>query len=300
MTEETTAGQARVSDRRTAVANGCDTAGLLMAEVPESRRPASELPGNPGVSVARFSRLVDAAFFWLARIATLPVLFGAVSYLLTADDRRRQLEYSAWQVINTASGKSGSGGRYEALRQLEKAGLRLSGANLTAWVDSGVQLRMARLSNARLDSATLVSGSLWGANLTGAFLRGAKLVGMDLRHAGLEYATLDGVALFSVRLDTADLWQASLRGGFLDPRTTVEQADLALADLRNVTFLGSSLNRVYRMTGANVCGAQPSHMFQAAIDSLGAVCIEDDGEWRAYRDSRASRGLGPRRPRSLL
>ena len=46
---------------------------------------------------------------------------GAVIFYFTeSGDRRKQKHYHAWQVINTAQGKNGSGGRIEALQELNE------------------------------------------------------------------------------------------------------------------------------------------------------------------------------------
>src|SRR5215469_2167276 len=54
----------------------------------------------------------------LEYLGILSVLFGVISYWSEAGDRQKQKHYQAWQVINTAQGKGGSGGRIEALQEL--------------------------------------------------------------------------------------------------------------------------------------------------------------------------------------
>src|SRR5580704_15293488 len=54
----------------------------------------------------------------LEYLSVLSVLIGVIFYFSEAGDRRKQKHYQAWQVINTAQGKGGSGGRIEALQEL--------------------------------------------------------------------------------------------------------------------------------------------------------------------------------------
>ena len=47
----------------------------------------------------------------LEYFGTLSLLVAAVSYFGESKDRMKQKHYQAWQVINSAQGKGGSGGR---------------------------------------------------------------------------------------------------------------------------------------------------------------------------------------------
>ena len=51
----------------------------------------------------------------LEYFGTLSVLLAVVSYFSESKDRIKQKHYQAWQVINSAQGKGGSGGRIDAL-----------------------------------------------------------------------------------------------------------------------------------------------------------------------------------------
>src|ERR1700745_2470819 len=51
----------------------------------------------------------------LEYFGTLSLLVAAVSYFGESQDRVKQKHYQAWQVINSAQGKGGSGGRIDAL-----------------------------------------------------------------------------------------------------------------------------------------------------------------------------------------
>lgn len=113
--------------------------------------------------------------------------------------------YQAWQVINSAQGKGGSGGRIEALADLLRNGVSLAGINLDgAWLEK-VRLPGAILTRASLQRTTLVGAVLSGAHLEGADLCGADLAAADLTNAYLRGVNFAEARLSAARLDGADL-----------------------------------------------------------------------------------------------
>jgi hypothetical protein len=146
----------------------------------------------------------------------LVVLWGARQLWLGRGERkaaeaasaalaRKAANYQAWQVVNTAQGKGGSGGRVDALQDLVHNGVSLAGVRLDdAWLD-GIRLAGASLLRASLRHARLQGASLIGANLQGADLTGADLTGADLRGAVLKGAQIGGATLATAKLEGADL-----------------------------------------------------------------------------------------------
>src|SRR6266699_3248514 len=63
-------------------------------------------------------------------------------------DRQKQKHYQAWQVINTAQGKGGSGGRIEALHELNEDRVPLVGVNVSSSFLQGLKLKDASLVRA--------------------------------------------------------------------------------------------------------------------------------------------------------
>src|SRR5262249_55792413 len=53
----------------------------------------------------------------LEYLGSFGVLVAVVFYFSESGDRLKQKHYQAWQVINTAQGKGGSGGRIDALQE---------------------------------------------------------------------------------------------------------------------------------------------------------------------------------------
>lgn len=127
---------------------------------------------------------------------------------VAAVETRKATNYQAWQVVNSAQGKGGSGGRIDALQDLNRnavslAGVRLDGAWLTGVVLPEAQLRHASLreanlsgadlNGANLENADLSDVNLTGANLKGAFLKGALVTGANLATVDLRGADLEGL-----------------------------------------------------------------------------------------------------------
>src|SRR5258708_10481534 len=65
----------------------------------------------------------------LESLGTLSVLIAVIFYFSESGDRKKQKHYQAWQVINTAQGKGGSGGRIEALEELNRGRVPLGRIN---------------------------------------------------------------------------------------------------------------------------------------------------------------------------
>ena len=123
---------------------------------------------------------------------------------------RKAANYQAWQVINGAHGRGGSGGRIDALQDLVANDVSLAGVRLDgAWLER-VALKGARLPQASLRQAKLHGAELAGANLERSDLREAQLEAASLRGAFLREADVAGATLGAADLSEADL--RDLRG----------------------------------------------------------------------------------------
>jgi hypothetical protein len=183
------------------------------------------------------SWLADWAAFFLAKwpvvelleyLGSFSILFAAIVYFIGAPDRLKQKHYQAWQVINTAEGKGGNGGRIDALQELNHdhvslIGVNVAGAYLQEVRLEGAQARRAafgesdlrdadfqraNLADADFHFANLRSANLRDSNLAGAQLQDSDLVGPDLANADLNGATLDRADLRDANLDRVKNWQA--------------------------------------------------------------------------------------------
>ncbi|MBC8089775.1 MAG: pentapeptide repeat-containing protein [Phycisphaerae bacterium] len=182
------------------------TAGALTA--PAAQAAAQRSPTFTVVlqNIVNISKIVElAAFifsayqFWMGRRERKAADIEA------AARARIDSNYQAWQVINSAQGKGGSGGRIEALADLLHNGVSLAGIRLDdAWLED-VKLPRANLFHCSLQRANLGRANLAGANLEGADLTGAILLAADLRGANLRGANLTDARLSAATLDDADL-----------------------------------------------------------------------------------------------
>ncbi len=152
----------------------------------------------------------------------LTILIAVIAYFMEADERRMQAEnqrkakhYQAWQVINAAQGKRSSGGRMDALKDLNSENVSLAGVDVSNATLPDLNLQNADLSDANLCGANLVRANLSGARLSGANLSGADLIRADLSQVSFQGADLSGAYLWSANLSGAHLFRANLVGAKL-------------------------------------------------------------------------------------
>src|SRR5688572_22229404 len=111
---------------------------------------------------------------------------AVILWFWEADDRKKQSHYRAWELINSARGSTGDGGRRDALQDLN---------------EDNVDLSAAPLANAYLEKVELPGAVLYGADLSRADLSGAHLSGADLYGADLSRADLTAAYLTAAYLD---------------------------------------------------------------------------------------------------
>src|SRR3954464_10427856 len=157
----------------------------------------------------------------LEYLGTFSVLIAVIFYFSESGDRVKLRHYQAWQVINTAQGKGGSGGRIEALQELDEDKVPLTGVDVGGAYLYGIRLKDANLVRANLHNVdarkgVLDSSNLADADLTGANFREGSFRKANLRGAGMQDATLDGADLTAADLSEANLENADLRGADLN------------------------------------------------------------------------------------
>jgi hypothetical protein len=193
------------------------TALLSAASSLAAQAAPSALRSDP-TSLVRWSLWLQSIVNLMKVIELGAFIFGAYQFwagrreriAADADAAHRAVidsNYQAWQVINSAQGKGGSGGRVEALGDLLRNGVSLAGINLDqAWLER-VELPSSTLIRSSLRQATLTGANLAGANLEGADLRGADLIGANLSNAYLRGANLTNARLSASNLQGADLME---------------------------------------------------------------------------------------------
>jgi hypothetical protein len=241
-----------------------------------------ETPATPAQQRARIARLLAAeerlsdkvrrlrrsVILELVELgASLSILFAGASYFMTRNAvREEQIKarhYQAWQVLSAAQGKTGNGGRIEALQELHADGVPLIGVDAHGATLLAVRLPGAEMFQANLDSALLFAADLEGTLLSSASARGAVLISANLRGA-----MLDGAALNEADLMCADLTRADVGGADLT-NAVLYQANLA--GLRNWREISS-------LRGANLYAARnpPPGFVAWATDSMQAVVEETE------------------------
>jgi hypothetical protein len=202
----------------------------------------------------------------LEYFGTLSVLLAVVSYFSESKDRIKQKHYQAWQVINSAQGKGGSGGRIDALEELHADGVPLVGVDVSDAFLQDIDLSRANLLRANFRAADVRGGNLDGAQMQYVDLASANLRDAILRNANLRNATLQDADLNGANLSEADL------GG----------ANLAKADLRDSDFRNTKWQKIESIKLANIFGIKdaPADFLNWAIQN-GAISTESDTEWQA-------------------
>ena len=178
--------------------------------------------------------LVDILF---SNSESIAITSAALLFFLEISERRKQDRYNAWHVINSATGQRASGGRIEALEDLNKDGVDLEGIVLSDADLSGVKLafgklRRANLESSQVDLADFTGADLVQANLSEANLAGASLVKASLTRAILVKANLKDAVLTGADLEDAVLTEAILVGANL------EGAILIRSKLKGANLLG--------------------------------------------------------------
>lgn len=196
----------------------------------------------------------------LEYLGSFSIVFAAIIYFLGAPDRLKQKHYQAWQVINTAEGKGGNGGRIDALQELNDDSVSLIGVDV-----DGAYLQGLKLENAQLRRA-----SFGGADLRNADFQHANLADADLHYANLRGASLRDCNLSRASLTDADLTGADLTGADLSG-VALDRADLRNANLDHI----KNWQSIKSLDKANIAAArnQPPGFTQWAL-KLGAIEAE--------------------------
>jgi Pentapeptide repeats (8 copies) len=176
----------------------------------------------------------------LEYLSSFGVLIAVIFYFTESGDRIKQKHYQAWQVINTAQGKGGNGGRIDALQELNADRIPLVGVDVSGAFLQGLHLWGAHLSRSNFSAADLRDSDLSSADMSDANLRSANCRACILRSADLERADLADSDLVN-----ADLTEADISGG------TLANADLRNANLSNLKWRDSP-----NLKNANIFGVK--------------------------------------------
>jgi hypothetical protein len=189
-------------------------------------------------------------------LGTFSILVAVIFYFSESGDRIKQRHYQAWQVINTAQGKGGSGGRIEALQELNSDKVPLVGVDVSYAFLQGLDLHGANLMRSDFSSADLRSSNFSSVDLTLSNLNSA-----NFRNAHLDHAKFIQADLHSADLTDSSLVGADFSGASLD------DADFSYADLKDITW-----QHIKSVKGTNIAAVKngPAGFRAWALDN-GAV-----------------------------
>jgi hypothetical protein len=173
-------------------------------------------------------------------LETFSVLIAVIFYFSESGDRVKQRHYQAWQVVNTSQGKGGSGGRIEALQELNADRVPLVGVDVSGAFLQGVRLEKARLLRANFSAADARDGKFPSADFSNA----------NLRSTNFRRSILQQVSFLGANLDDTDLTGADLSGADLT------DASLADADLTNADLRGVHWENIASVKNANIFGVK--------------------------------------------
>lgn len=197
----------------------------------------------------------------LEYLGSFSILIAVIFYFSESGDRLKQKHYQAWQVINTAQHMGGSGGRIEALAELNADGVPLVGVDVSSAFLQGIQLPKARLLRANFSAADVRNSNLEAADLSYANLNGANFRQSNFSQADLSAAILNDGDFCGTKFTGANLADASLDG-----------ADLGNADLSGVQW-----EKIKSIRKTNLAGARnaPNGFLEWAFKN-GAVQLAEN------------------------
>jgi uncharacterized protein YjbI with pentapeptide repeats len=182
----------------------------------------------------------------VSRVGLIALLASVIVYFKECPQRKRTSHYQAWQVINTAQGKGGDGGRTLALQDLSRSGVSLRGVNLDGASLDGLTLaadpNLMRLTarTARVDTASIIGGNFNYADFTGARLNFDTFTAGEFFKAGFTGAKLNKSDFSESRFVDSDFSHSSVRFSSL-AATVFSPTNLTNASFRGVNFANADL-----------------------------------------------------------
>ena len=176
---------------------------------------------------------------------------AGIIFILEAQDRRKKDHYEAWQVVNSAQGQPGSGGRIYALEDLSKDGVNLQNISAVGADLSGIDLSEANLERTDFSSAELDNAKFKGANLSQAVFENVNLEGsnfeeskldeVNFKNSNLSDAKLKNAVLIDANFENCNLSHANLEGAILNG-ANLQKANLNFANFKGAILRGARLN----------------------------------------------------------
>jgi uncharacterized protein YjbI with pentapeptide repeats len=213
---------------------------------------------------------------FLGTLQNLSILALVILFFKEAPDRKKREQYEAWRVINSAYGQRTSGGRIQALQDLNNDKVSLAGLTADKAYLAGINLKKADLKYANVQETNLRYANLQGSELRNANLQKADLIYADFRGANLSYANLqgEGTNLSYANLQGANLRHANLQGAYLWS-ANLQGADLSYANLQETDLSYANLHGA-KLRHANFRRADLSPVNLQKVDFQGADLWDAD------------------------
>jgi len=229
----------------------------------------------------------------LESLGKLSLLVAVVVYIWGIPERSRAVEnakkvkhYQAWQMINSAAGLSGDGGRKLALQDLCADEVNLDLINLSNAVFDGLQLHGCSMKRGNLDGTDFSSANIRLMNFYRASFRGSHSLGS--RYLEACFVSVDARnAVFNCCHFTASTFEgADLRGAsFIN--CDAKNVSFRFADLRGASISEFPSGK-WKMSDldfrdANIAGIQADPSIKERMTRMGAVSIEKNSEWDDFK-----------------
>jgi len=172
-------------------------------------------------SVEKFSQFLDEMdlFRVIGKLTSLSIILGVITFLAEIPQRaerqateQKRANYEAWQIVRTNQEQTANGGRVDAIQDLNKRNVNLSGLDVEKAILIGIDLEGAELVAATFRDGVLFQANLQNANLDGVDFRNVDMRRANLRNTRLWDANFEGANLENVNFAGAELYQPP-RGG---------------------------------------------------------------------------------------
>ena len=228
-------------------------------------KPVSIADKKVGDFIAWFQSI---SIFRLTTVfSQITLLVAMLSFFREAPRRHQQVINEAQRVVQSARGKTYSKARIDALRELNKYCVSLTGVNAVKAELKGIELnncyvypKLGEIFSQwpplffKYQGFDLSYANLQGANLEGANLKNIDLRGANLAGANLVEANLAGANLAGANLKGAKLWRANLEGANLES-SNLQNSGLGRANLRGANFKLANLSGA-KIYWSNIQGAK--------------------------------------------
>lgn len=189
-----------------------------------------------GQEIAAIQTLIDT-------LEPLSIFIAVLIFVKEQPERKRQFQYQAWSIIDSATGIENSQARIIALEDLCDDGISLNEINLAGAKLSGIELNGVNIARADLRKALLVNAELFYTNFNNTNLSEADCTGVTFYRSNLSFVNFTKANCSSANFSKANLMFSDFTQG------NFSGANFIQANLKGVNFEGAYLS------GANLKGA---------------------------------------------